>query len=363
MKILFIVPYPTEGPSNRYRIEQYLPYLERRGIKYFLRPFISSSFFKILYRKGYLTKKIIYLLSASIKRWLDIIKAAKCDLVFIHIESFPFGPAILEYIYSKLNKPIIYDFEDAVYLPDFKNTNKFVNFLRCPQKFYQIVKLSSHVIVCNKYMKDFIFPFNHNVSIIPTSIDTEKFKLKDLSANNEKPIIGWIGSHTTSYYLKTLTKVFIALANKYDFSLKIIGGGEDFIMPGVNIINEEWTLEKDVENFQNLDIGIYPLLDDERSKAKTPFKTIQYMSVGVPPVVSKVGGNIEIVQDGINGFLASNEKEWFKKLSILIENVSLRRELALKGRKTVEEGYSVEVNAPKFLEILQSLYNNKRKNN
>lgn len=356
MKILFIVPYPTEGPSNRYRVEQYLPYLERRGIRYSLRPFISSNFFKILYRKGYRAKKSFYLLSASIKRSLDIIKAAEYDLVFIHIESFPLGPAILEYIYSKLNKPIIYDFEDAVYLPNFRNTNKFINYLRCPLKFYQIVNLSSHIIVCNKYVKNFVHSYNHNVTVIPTSIDTEKFKLKDFSSPNKKPIIGWIGSHTTSCHLKPLAKVFAALAKRYDFSLRIIGAGENFSISGVNVISEEWTLKKDVENFQKLDIGIYPLLDDERSRAKTPFKTIQYMSVGVPPVVSKVGGNMEIVQDGVNGFLVSNEEGWFKKLSILIKNPNLRRKLALRGRKTVEEKYSVKVNAPKFLEILQSVY-------
>lgn len=135
-----------------------------------------------------------------------------------------------------------------------------------------------------------------------------------------------------------------------------MGGGRDFEVSGVKVVNEKWTLEKDVENYQSLDIGVYPLPDNEWAKAKTPFKTIQYMSVGVPTVASNVGGNREIIQDGINGFLASTKEEWIEKLSLLIENSELRRRLGMAGRKTVEEKYSVKINAPKYLEIFKNVY-------
>ena len=32
-RVMFVVPYPTEAPSNRLRVEQYFPYLRRHGIK------------------------------------------------------------------------------------------------------------------------------------------------------------------------------------------------------------------------------------------------------------------------------------------------------------------------------------------
>ncbi|MBM3251169.1 MAG: glycosyltransferase family 4 protein [Candidatus Omnitrophica bacterium] len=356
MKVLFLVPYPTEGPSNRYRVEQYLPYLKTQGIDYCIRPFMSSDFFKIMYKRGRHFKKIFLLLGSTAKRLSDLVRYNKYDLVFVHIESFPFGPAICEWFFSKLGKPIIYDFEDAVYLPNFKGNNKVMNTLRHPGKFYQILRLSDHVIVCNRYMRDFVYSFNRNVTVIPTSIDTGKFKLKDVNSQNKTPIIGWIGSHTTSYCLNQLINVFIKLAEKFDFSLKIIGGEENFNIPGVNVINEKWTLQKDIENFQSLDIGIYPLPNDERALAKTPFKTIQYMSVGVPVMASRVGGNIEIIQDGINGFLAATENEWLEKLTSLIQDINLRKKMGLAGRKTVEERYSLERNAPYFVEILKKAY-------
>ncbi len=355
MKILFLVPYPSEGPSNRYRVEQYLPYLEKAGIEYCLRPFISSDFFKILHKPGNRLRKMFYFLSSTRRRLADLINVSHFDMVFVHIEAFPFGPAIFEWLFSKMNKPIIYDFEDAVYLPDFRRGNKFLQFIRNPSKFYQIINLSSQVIVCNKYMRDFVSRYNPNVTIIPTSIDTEKFTLKNFKSD-KRIVIGWIGSCSTSIYLKPLVSVFQQLRKKYDFILKITGAGRDFDVPGLNIVKQDWSLPDEVKNFQDIDIGIYPLPNDERALAKTPFKTIQYLSVGVASVVSKVGANVDIIKDGTNGFLAEDENEWIEKISALIENPDMRMKMGLAGRKAVEEKYSLSVNAPKFLKVIQDVY-------
>lgn len=356
MRVLFLVPYPTEGPSNRYRVEQFLPYLKAEGIDYSIRPFISSAFFKILYKKGHVLKKIVFFLQSTVKRALDVINCHKYDVVFIHIESFPFGPAFIEWFLTKLRKPVVYDFEDAVYLPDFRGKNRFIKLLRYPKRFYQILSFSNQVIVCNKYMRDFVSRFKNGITVIPTSIDTQKFTLRDSSMQNQIPVIGWIGSHTTLYCLKQLEKVFIEIAKTHDFCLKVVGGGKDFSIPGVKVINEDWSLESDVGSFQSLDIGVYPLPSDERAMAKTPFKTIQYMSVGIPVVASRVGGNKEIIEDGKNSFLATTENEWIEKLVTLIKDENLRKSIGLAGRKTVEERYSVKVNAPRFIEVLKKAY-------
>jgi hypothetical protein len=78
------------------------------------------------------------------------------------------------------------------------------------------------------------------------------------------------------------------------------------------------------------------------------------MGVGVPVVGSPVGVNSDIIQDGVNGFLAGNDDEWVEKLSRLIEDAGLRREMGLRGRKTVEEGYSARVWAPAVRTILET---------
>lgn len=355
MKILFILPYSSEGPSNRYRVEQYFPYLRKRGIQYSARPFISSDFFKIRYQKGKIVKKIFFFLVASLKRLQDVISINQYDVIFIHIEAFPFGPAVIEWLLKKFKKSIVYDFEDAIYLKNFKGDNPLLNWLRCSWKFYDIVGLSSQVIVCNRFMKEKLTNYNKNIMVLPTSIDTEKFYVRDYSMNNATsiPIIGWVGSYSTVYCLESLRDIFIELAKKHIFFMKVVGAGSDFNIPGVRVINVPWSMSKDVSNFRSLDIGVYPLPYDERAIAKTPFKTIQYMSVGVPVVASRVGGNMDIIKDGKNGFLASTNDEWVKKLSILLENSELRRNIGLEGHKTVEERFSVKQNADLFMGVIQ----------
>ena len=45
------------------------------------------------------------------------------------------------------------------------------------------------------------------------------------------------------------------------------------------------------------------------------------------------GVNVDIVEDGKNGYLAETEEEWLEKLSILIESENLRIEIGKKLEK------------------------------
>ena len=72
-------------------------------------------------------------------------------------------------------------------------------------------------------------------------------------------------------------------------------------------------------------------------------------------VAAAVGVDREIVADGDNGFLASTEDEWVDKLTRLLADAALRRRFAEAGRRTVEERYSVRVNAPRLAETLRKV--------
>lgn len=353
MKVLFIVPYSSEGPSNRFRVEQYLPYLKENGFDYCLRPFVSSEFYKIIYKKGRFLKKFYFFLKALCGRMRDIFLARQYDIIFIHREACPYGPPIFEWLFSKFRKPIIYDFDDAIFLQNYNLANRFYRFLKFPSKTREIIKMSSSVIVPNIFLKEYACKFNKYVYIIPTPIDTDKFKIAERPSS--KLTIGWVGSFTTAPYLEVVFNPIQRLSEKYDFVLKIVGAGNKIYIPGVKVENCDWELEKEVQDFQNIDIGVYPLIDSLWVRGKAGFKAIQYMAVGGPVVASPIGMTKELIQDGINGFLAKTEDEWVQKLSVLIEDAALRRKIGLEGRKTVEEKYSLKVNAPVLLALIKNI--------
>jgi glycosyltransferase involved in cell wall biosynthesis len=123
----------------------------------------------------------------------------------------------------------------------------------------------------------------------------------------------------------------------------------------LRVIKKPWSSEEEITDLQSFDIGIMPLSDDPWSRGKCALKIIQYFGVGVPVVCSPVGMNRDIVEDGVNGFWASKEGEWEDRLVRLVEAKDLRREMGLRGRRTVERGYTVEVNGPRILNILRQV--------
>lgn len=351
MKILFWVPYPSEGPSNRYRVEQYLPYLRNNGIRYSLRNFWSKSAYKILYKKGYFLKKTFFFIKGTIARILDILCLFKYDLVFIHREAYPVGGAFFETILALLKKPFIFDFDDAIFLPASSVSNNFVERFRNTDKIAKIIKRSRHVIAGNSYLADFALRFNKSVCVIPTPIDTENYyPLAKVIA--EKVIIGWMGSTTTLSFVYMMEDVFRCLSEKFsNLGFRVVGG--KFSLPGLNnILSAPWSYEEEKDALAAFDIGIMPMPNNVWTSGKCGFKAILYMSSGIPCVCSAVGMNKEIIVDGENGYLANTEDEWVEKLSLLITSRQLREKIGTAGRRTIEEKYSVQVNAPKFIKIL-----------
>lgn len=352
MNILFIVPYPTEGPSNRFRVEQYLPFLKKEGIEYRVRPFFSSRFYKILYKRGFLIKKSIFFIISFLRRMLDIISACRYDIVFIHREVFPFG-SFMESFLRLFSKKIIYDFDDAIFLPNVSDSNRLIEAFKDVTKTEKIIRSSSHVIAGNIFLKNYAARSNKNVSVLPTPIDTDIYIPNSDRRYGTSVTMGWIGSVTTLKYLDIIADVFADILTKYvDVKLSVIGG----TWRGVNstkVICKDWQLDSEIRDLQSFDIGIMPLKNDAWAKGKCAFKIIEYMSVGIPVVASAVGMNNEVIQDGINGFLATGESDWQRKLSLLIENPDLRLAMGMAGRKAVEEKYSLKVNAPKLISILK----------
>src|SRR3989338_5005971 len=134
LKILYITPVPLEGAGCRFRIYQYLPYLEKEGIRVKVSPFLFSRFFNVAYKKGMFLRKCFFFLFSCLKRLLDVFNALGSDAIVIYRESFPFGPPVFETLIHFLGKKVIFDFDDAIFLRDASDVNKMLLRLRLGHK-------------------------------------------------------------------------------------------------------------------------------------------------------------------------------------------------------------------------------------
>ena len=356
MRVHFIVPVPENTQSTRFRVVQYLPYLELHGVKATISSFQTRSLNEIIYKPGHLPQKVTGFFVGVTRRVADVYRVWRSDVVFVLREACPLGPPVFERIYRVVNPRMIFDFDDAIFIRQVSEANRFVRFLKRPEKTREICKMSKKVICAIPFLGEYAKKHNPNIVIIWTPIDDELYQPVEKDKGPDDPIVvGWIGSKTTQVFPKALRNVYRRLAEKYPKVVFKFVDMDDFEVEGVDIRLKEFLKEEEVEDLQSFDIGIYPLCDIEYAHGKCGFKTQQYMGVGVPTVSTPIGGVTHFVTDGVNGFLASNEDEWVDRLSRLIEDRTLRAKMGAAGRETVEKNLSVRALAPKLLEAIREV--------
>jgi glycosyltransferase involved in cell wall biosynthesis len=337
VKLLYFSKTSFVGPSSRYRIYQYLPYLRKVGIEVTVAPLFKEGWFRILKIRRAplrLAGKVLYSLVRLFVRIKDVLRVGRYDLYCFEHQAFPYLPALLEKIAKRINPTMLLEFDDAIFLTPLHG-----------RKIPKIIAMSRHVIVGNGYLRDYALKFNSHVTVIPTVVDTERYHTKRDYRAQGKVNIGWVGLAYNLPYLKGLRRVFRRLRGEVgDFYLQIISS-QGFTMDGVHTIFKPWSYAGEPGDIRSLDIGIMPLPDDEWAKGKC----------GVPVVASPVGVNQDIIKDGENGFLAATEKDWVLKLTLLARDEELRRKLGQRGRETIEDRYSLKLWGPKVASLYKNL--------
>lgn len=354
MKILFLAPYlPDTAPSQRYRLEQWQPYLGRLGATVTHAAFVSRRLQEVLYLPGRHMTKAREMLGGLRRRWNDVRRAREYDLVFVHREASLIGPALFERMIKRKRVPMVFEMDDAVYVPYSSPSNKWLSRLKFPGKTRRICELSDHVIVGSRFLAEYALKYNPNVTIIPTTVDTEVYRPFG-SAPPGLIRIGWCGSHSTTRYLRTLMPALHALRERKEFRLLFVGASR-FEVSGVETEFREWVSENEVRDLADMSIGVMPVSEEEWARGKQGLKALLYMAMEIPVVASPVGANREIIKDGENGFLAADREEWVSKLDLLLEDPGLRLRLGKAGRKTVQEQYAAHVHAPRVMEVFRQL--------
>jgi glycosyltransferase involved in cell wall biosynthesis len=355
MKILFISPYPIEGPSSRLRIYQYVPFLEASGHEVTISPFLDADDYQLMYQPGRFLRKALALLVGSWKRLRLLATTPRYDLCIIHREAAPVGPGLFEWLFAKRSRRLLYDFDDAVFEPAVSPVNRLFGFLKSTRKIPRLISRCDAVIAGNDYLEAYAKQFCANTFQLPTPIDTRRFVPRDRDSGGPV-VIGWIGSHTTAPYLELTVEALQRLKDEFgaQVQIEIIGAG-DYRLKGPPADHKPWVLKTEVEDVQRFDIGIMPMPDDRWTRGKCGFKALQYMSVGIPVVCSPVGVNREIVTPGENGLWAESPSQWYEALRKLVEDRALRQRMGEMGRRRVEEKFSVEICARRLEGILSKV--------
>ena len=349
-KIVFIAPYPFgQAPSQRFRFEQYIPLLENAGFEHEFHSFLSDKTWKLLYQKGMFVQKALGIFGSFYKRFLLLFQFKNVDFIFIHREAAQLGPPLFEWILAKvLKNKIIYDFDDAIWLPNYSENNKMFNRLKAYWKVKYCMKWAWKISAGNDYLANYASKYNANVVVLPTTIDTENHHNISCNQDLEPLTIGWTGTHTTLQYLEFLIPVIQELEQKYPFTFKIISNeAPNFNLQSLAFV--KWNKETEIQDLASIQIGVMPLVHDIWAEGKCGFKALQYMALEIPTLLSPVGVNTKIVTDGDNGFVVETTESWKQRLEELINDKDLRIKLGKKGKATIEERYSVKANKHFFI--------------
>ena len=346
------------SPGQRFRFEQYLNFLQHNGYEINFSNLLSENDDKVFYEKGRYASKFWVIVKTFWKRCLLFFSIYKYDVIFIFREAYFTKTIFFETWYKKLsNAKFIFDFDDSIWIDTISEGNKKFAWLKDASKTSKLIALCNLIFAGNEYLADYARKYNKQVIIVPTTIDTQEYTLKNYNqAYSNKICIGWSGSFSTIQHFCFAIPALLILKEKYGANIffKVIGD-KNFEHQLLGIKGMAWNKEDEIKELQSFDIGIMPLPDDEWTKGKCGLKGLQYMALGIPTIMSSVGVNKDIIDDGVNGFLASNTEEWVEKISLLIESTPLRKKIGNAGRLTVEERYSTLANQSLYLKAFNDL--------
>lgn len=356
-RILIVCPFPENlVPGQRLKFEQYYGYFRTNGYEIEVRPFFSTSLYKVLYIRGHFIEKAFGVLRGYWDRLRLLARLRAYDGVYVFLYVTPLGTSFFERAYRLLAKKLVYDIDDLVFLGRSSPANSITSMLRGRGKYHFLMAAADHVITCTPYLDAYVRRFNTKTTDISSTIRTDDYVPLNAYSNDRTPVLGWSGSHTTAPYLNLIAGALRRLRARRDFRLLTIGAPRDFMLDGLAAESLPWTEPTEVHDLQRIDIGLYPLPDEEWVLGKSGLKALQYMALGIPTVATNIGANPRVIEDGRSGFLVRSEDEWVDALERLIADPELRRRMGTEARLRVERLFSVEANKGRYLSIFHRVY-------
>lgn len=356
-----VLAYQTiRNASTRYRITKVFDRISNSELH--VRIFYASSnrladfcYDALFYGHLPFLRDLYYYHVVFYRRLLSMLRSYSYDCAVIQYELLREGPMWMEWLLTRTHVCTVYDYDDSLFA-----------FPRYAKNLPRILPHFDHVVVGNHHLARYTLDFNPNVTVSPTCPDHEAFDVdrpEPKQQGDPSVVLGWIGSPANLTYLRVLREPILRLTKRYQLKLVVVCAGpwepEWFGIADIPLIRCEWSLASEAASILDMDIGVMPVEDDEIGRGKCGFKALQFMSAAVPIVISPVGVNAEIVQPGVTGLLARTSGEWYEHLERLIADPALREKMGTAGRDYVRRHYSLDAQAAKWRDLVESLVRTK----
>jgi glycosyltransferase involved in cell wall biosynthesis len=327
--------------------------LEKHGFECELSYLLNEKDDRDFYKKGNYLRKFQIGIKSYWIRFRDLFRLHKFDLVVIFREALPSRSIFFERIVIWKGIPIVFDFDDAIWIRDVSKANQSIAWLKNPDKIRKILPHCKAVTAGNAYLAEFASQYNSDVYVVPSTID--ELIHKPISIQKPRITIGWSGSMTTVIHFELIIPVLRKLRERYGDKIEIVTiGAQSSYSEELSIRYIPWCKERENEDLNHLDIGLMPLPDDEWAKGKCGMKALLYMAAGKVTVASPVGVNSSIIEHGKNGYLAQKEEDWFAVICDLVDSEDLRTRVGEQARVDVVARYSKSVWIEKLVDIYHS---------
>ena len=273
---------------------------------------------------------------------------------------------------KKHDKPLVFEIDDYLFdLPEDHPDRKSGAYVADLLPMFGALLDADYVTVPTGLLKERLAPFNPNIFEISNYIDDNLWQISEgieRTDSDERLVIGYMGSYTHQSDLESIVTALVKVAETYKDKIKFKVWGMPHHSESLNLENLEYlpaistVYTEFVEQFkrEKVDIFIAPLVDNEFNRAKSHLKYLEYSALQVPGVFSNLDPYSTVIHDGINGFLAATQDEWYEKISRLIENPDLRKKMGKTAFEEVMKNWSLTRNTELLSDAYNVLKNNTR---
>jgi len=289
------------------------------------------------------------------------------DAVVIQRE-FPRNLPVYEQIHQVANEhfiPIIYDLDDLLFnLPGSHPERQAMDYTSALMPMLSALMQANLVTVSTGKLRETLLDFNDNIQVLPNYLDDNLWKVDfphKTDPNNERVIIGYMGSVSHTPDLEMITPVLVDLLAKYGDKLRFYIwetllpeelGNNPLVIHTPSPTNNYREFAQYFQQ-QEVDIFIAPLDDNLFNRCKSGLKFLEYSALGVPGVYSNLDSYAELITNGQDGFLADSPGEWKEHLVNLIEDPILREQIGMKAQQTVKTKWLLSNNIASWQDILR----------